>query len=192
GVRAALARRAPALGELLDEVIASDEQWRAATGSAEALRAQQREQSEQLAQARKRGEDVQERQEAMKQMSAQVKELTERVRAAEEERRRALAALPNTPHPSAAEGPEDEVVREVGEIRKLGFEPRDHLQLAGAMIDTERAARVSGSRFAYLKGELVTVELALVTWALAKLRGLGFEPVVPPALVRERALYGTG
>jgi seryl-tRNA synthetase len=192
GVRAALARRDPALGELLDEVIASDEQWRAATGSAEALRAQQREQSEQLAQARRRGEDVQERQEAMKQMSAHVKELTERVRVAEEQRRQALAALPNTPHPSAAEGPEDEVVREVGEIRKLGFEPRDHLQLAGAMIDTERAAKVSGSRFAYLKGELVTVELALVTWALAKLRGLGFEPVVPPALVRERALYGTG
>src|SRR5207302_1067378 len=142
--------------------------------------------------ARKRGEDVQERQEQMKQMSAQVKELTERVRVAQEERQQALAALPNTPHPSAAEGPEDEVVREVGELPKLGFEPRDHLQLAGAMIDTERAANVSGSRFAYLKGELVTVELALVAWALAKLRGLGFEPVIPPALVRERALYGTG
>jgi seryl-tRNA synthetase len=156
------------------------------------MRAQQREQSEQLAQASKRGEDVQERQEQMKQMSAQVKELTERVRVAQEERQQALAALPNTPHPSAAEGPEDEVVREVGEIPKLGFEPRDHLQLAGAMIDTERAANLSGSRFAYLKGELVTVELALVAWALAKLRGLGFEPVIPPALVRERALYGTG
>src|SRR5437764_9228756 len=60
------------------------------------------------------------------------------------------------------------------------------------MIDTERAAKLSGSRFAYLKGELVTVELALVAWALAKLRGHGFEPVIPPALVRERALYGTG
>ncbi len=154
GVRAALARRDPALGELLDEVIARDEQWRAATASAEAMRAQQREQSGQLAQASKRGEDVQERQEQMKQMSAQVKELTERARVAQEERQQALAALPNTPHPSAAEGPEDEVVREVGELPKLGFEPRDHLQLAGAMIDTERAANVSGSRFAYLKGEL--------------------------------------
>src|SRR5207244_5492641 len=59
-------------------------------------------------------------------------------------------------------------------------------------IDTERAANVSGSRFAYSKVELVTVELALVTWALAKLWGLGFEPVSPPALVRERAMYGTG
>ena len=125
GVRAALARRDPALGELLDEVMASDEQWRAATASAEAMRAQQREQSEQLAQARKRGEDVQERQEQMKQMSAQVKELTERARVVDEQRQQALAALPNTPHPSAAEGPEDEVVREVGEVPRLGFETRD-------------------------------------------------------------------
>ena len=192
GVRAALARRDPALGEPLDGVIARDEQWRAATASAEAMRAQQREQSEQLAQASKRGEDVQERQEQMKQMSAQVKELTERVRVAQEERQQALAALPNTPHPSAAEGPEDEVVREVGEIPKLGFEPRDHLQLAGAMIDTERGARLSGSRFAYLRGALVLVELALVRWALEKVQGHGFEPVIPPVLVRERALYGTG
>jgi seryl-tRNA synthetase len=69
---------------------------------------------------------------------------------------------------------------------------RDHLELAGAMIDMDRAALLSGARFAYLKGDLVMVELALVRFALEKLRGHGFEPVVPPVLVRERALYGTG
>jgi len=56
----------------------------------------------------------------------------------------------------------------------------------------DRAANLSGSRFAYLKGDLVMLELALVRWALEKLRGHGFEPVIPPVLVRERALYGTG
>ena len=56
----------------------------------------------------------------------------------------------------------------------------------------ERAARLSGSRFAYLNGDLVLLELALVRWALEKLRGHGFEPVIPPVLVRERALFGTG
>jgi seryl-tRNA synthetase len=56
----------------------------------------------------------------------------------------------------------------------------------------DRAARLSGARFAYLKGELVMLELALVRWVLEKLRGAGFEPVIPPVLVRERALYGTG
>ena len=103
-----------------------------------------------------------------------------------------LAQLPNLPDPSAASGPEDEVVRVVGEIPELGFAPRDHLELAGPMIDTERAARLSGSRFAYLKGELVALELALVSWALSKLAAHGLEPVIPPVLVRERALFGTG
>jgi seryl-tRNA synthetase len=60
------------------------------------------------------------------------------------------------------------------------------------MIDMDHAAIVSGARFAYLKGELVMLELALVRWAMEKLRGYGFEPVIPPALVRERALFGTG
>ena len=68
----------------------------------------------------------------------------------------------------------------------------DHLELAGALIDMEAGAQVAGSRFAYLKGDLVRLELALVRWALELLGGHGFEPVIPPVLVRERALYGTG
>ena len=103
-----------------------------------------------------------------------------------------LASLPNLPDPTAAPGPEDELVREVGEIPTFAFEPRDHLELAGDGIDMDRAARLSGARFAYLKGDLVMLELALVRWVLEKLRGKGFEPVIPPVLVRERALYGTG
>ncbi len=104
-----------------------------------------------------------------------------------------MRPLPNLPDPTAAPGPEDELVREVGgDPREFGFEPRDHLELAGAMIDMDRAAKLSGARFAYLKGDLVMLELALVRWALEKLRGHGFEPVIPPVLVRERALYGTG
>jgi seryl-tRNA synthetase len=60
------------------------------------------------------------------------------------------------------------------------------------MIDMEAGARLSGSRFAYLRGDLVLVELALVRWVMERLRGEGFEPVIPPVLVREQALYGTG
>ena len=120
------------------------------------------------------------------------KELTQALATIEEELSAALAPLPNLPDPSAAPGPEDELVRVVGEPPVFAFEPRDHLDLAGAMIDMDRAASLSGSRFAYLKGDLVMLELALVRWALEKLRGHGFEPVVPPVLVRERALFGTG
>jgi seryl-tRNA synthetase len=98
-----------------------------------------------------------------------------------------LVTLPNLPAPDAPD--EDTVLREVGDAGATG---RDHLELAGQRIDMEHAARVSGSRFAYLRGELVLLELALVRYAMEKLRGEGFEPVIPPVLVRERALFGTG
>jgi seryl-tRNA synthetase len=95
--------------------------------------------------------------------------------------------VPNPPDPSAPE--EDEVLREVGQSGKTGS---DHLDLLGGLVDMEAGARVAGSRFAYLKGPLVLLEFALVRWALELLGGKGFEPVIPPVLVREEALYGTG
>jgi seryl-tRNA synthetase len=98
-----------------------------------------------------------------------------------------VASLPNPPDPTAADA--DTTLREVGDATKSGA---DHLELAGALIDMEAGARVAGSRFAYLKGDLVLLELALVRWTLELLGGRGFEPVIPPVLVREEALFGTG
>ena len=72
------------------------------------------------------------------------------------------------------------------------YEVRDHLTLAGDRIDMERGARLSGSRFAYLRGGLARLELSLVSWVMDHLAEQGFEPVIPPVLVREEALYGTG
>jgi seryl-tRNA synthetase len=128
----------------------------------------------------------------MRGVAARVKELERGLGEVEPALDAALSSLPNLPDPTAAPGPEDELVREVGQIKPPAFEPRDHLELAGEMIDMDRGARLSGARFAYLKGDLVMLELALVRWVLEKLRTHGFEPVIPPVLVRERALYGTG
>ncbi len=187
GVRGALARRGDE--GRLDEVLSLDQDWRAATASAEVLRAEQKTASEEIAKAKRSGEDADELLARMRDMSGEVKALTERARQAEERLQEALATLPNLPDPTAADDG-DEVLREVGEPRVR--EGRDHLELAGDAIDMERGARLSGSRFAYLRGPLVMLELALVRWALEKLEGYGFEPVVPPVLVREQALYGTG
>jgi seryl-tRNA synthetase len=192
GVRTALSRRDPSLGEVVGEILERDQQWRAATTSAESLRAMQKTRSEAYGAAKARGEEAPELLAAMQQMSAQVKESTEQAAAAKQALDALVSRLPNLPDPTAAPGPEDEEIRTAGEPPSLSFEPRDHLELAGEMIDMDRGARLSGSRFAYLKGDLVMVELALVGWALQKLRGHGFEPVIPPVLVRERALYGTG
>jgi seryl-tRNA synthetase len=192
GVRAALARRDPELAQAIGEILQRDQQWRAATRAAEDLRAEQKARSDALGAARAGGEDGAELLAALKELSARVKELTEQARVAQEQLQQELARLPNLPDPSAASGPEDEVVRVIGETSQFAFEPRDHLELAGALIDMDSAATLSGARFAYLKGDLVMIELALVRWVLEKLRGHGFEPVAPPVLVRERALYGTG
>jgi seryl-tRNA synthetase len=190
-VRAALARRGEGVAGQVDRVLELDRRRRELLPELEGLRA---EQNEANARIRSAG-DAQEREreiEAMRAVAARGKELEQELAAVDAELQAALAALPNLPDPSAASGPEDELVREVGAVPSMDFEPRDHLELAGRMIDMDSAANVSGSRFAYLRGELVMLELALVRWALEKLRARGFEPVIPPVLVRERALYGTG
>jgi seryl-tRNA synthetase len=187
-VRTALARRGPEWAPRVDRVLELDERWRAAAQAAERLRAEQKAASEEVAAGKREGRDVGDRLARLKQLSGEVKALGERSKTAEQELLELLATLPNLPDATAAE-PEDEVVREVGEASKTG---RDHLELAGERIDMERGARLSGARFAYLRGDLAMLELALVQWTLHKLRDHGFEPVIPPVLVREQALYGTG
>ena len=105
--------------------------------------------------------------------------------------------VPNPAHPSAADGLVEEDAVEIkrwGTIRDFDFPVKDHRELGAGlgMIDTERAAKVSGSRFGYLTGPAVILEFALVRMALELLGGKGFTPVVPPVLVREEALFGTG
>ncbi len=120
-------------------------------------------------------------------LAARGRALSEEAEAIRRQRDDGLASLANLPADDAPD--EDEVIKEVGQAGATG---KDHLELAGWRIDMERAALVSGSRFAYLRGELVLLEFALVRYALGKLLELGHEPVVPPVLVREQALYGTG
>ncbi len=191
-MRAALARRGEDVARAIDAVIELDARRRALLPELEGLRGEQN-----AANARIRSaSDPAERENeiaAMREVAARAKELERELSNVDEGLQAALAPLPNLPDPTAAPGPDDELVKEVGGVPQLDFEPRDHLELAGTMIDMDAGAKLSGSRFAYLRGELVLVELALVRWAIEKLlRNHGFEPVVPPVLVRERALYGTG
>jgi seryl-tRNA synthetase len=175
----------------LDGVIELDRRRRELLPELEGLRAEQNEANARIRAAVDAGEREREIA-AMRGVAARAKALEQELGEVEQQLQEALAPLPNLPDPTAAPGPEDELVREVGEVLVLDFQPRDHLELAGERIDMDHAANLSGSRFAYLKGDLVMLELALVRWVLEKLRAAGFEPVIPPVLVRERALYGTG
>jgi seryl-tRNA synthetase len=163
-------------------VLELDEQWRALTTQLEQLRAEQNEAGRAL-----KGAPSAEQREQLAGLAARGRELSEEETRLRAERDAVLAALPNLPADDAPA--EDTVLRTVGEGAPSG---RDHLELAGPRIDMERAARLSGSRFAYLRGDLVLLELALVRYAMEKVMAEGFEPVIPPVLVREHALYGTG
>jgi seryl-tRNA synthetase len=184
-VRAALARRGDAAG--IDRVLELDRRRRDILPELEGLRAEQNEANAAIAAAKKAGNGADEAIAHMRGVSARAKGLAEELASVDADLQEALVALPNLPDPGAPA--QDTVIKEVGEAGRTG---RDHLELAGERIDMERGARLSGSRFAYLRGDLVMLEFALVRWALEKLRGHGFEPVVPPVLVREEALYGTG
>jgi seryl-tRNA synthetase len=191
-VRAALARRDPGLADTVDAILEQDRQWRAAAGKAEKLRSRQRIAGLTQAYVSHKGEPSPSLRAELKRLSTTVKEQGELASRTRAKLNELLLPLPNLPDPSAAPGPDDELVRKGGSVRAFDFPVRDHLQLAGPMIDVESATRLSGARFAYLLGDLVLVELALVRWVLELLRGRGFEPVIPPVLVREQALFGTG
>jgi seryl-tRNA synthetase len=182
GVRGALSRRGPEWAGAIDRVLELDERWRSLTAEAEEVRAQLN-----RASRGRRGAPTPEEREQLARLSARGRELSDEVAGVLSQRDAELASLPNLPAAGAPDS--DQVLREVGEAGKTG---RDHLELAGERIDVARAARVSGSRFAYLRGDLALLEVALVSYAMQRLVKEGFEPVIPPVLVRDRALYGTG
>jgi seryl-tRNA synthetase len=178
--RAALARRGAA--EAFDELVEADARWRELVPQVDELRAKQKLQ----------GKPTPEQLEELKARKAQLNELEVELAAAEAERDAALAKVPNPPHESAADGmTEDDAV----EIRRWGEppqlpEPKEHTQVG--RFELERAAKVSGSRFGFLVGDTALVALALYRFALDRLTREGFTTVIPPVLVREEAMYGTG
>ncbi|MFM9023605.1 MAG: serine--tRNA ligase, partial [Solirubrobacterales bacterium] len=185
--RQALARR-DAAGDF-DLALELDGRRRELIPELEALRAEQNEANDAIAAARRDGGDADAQVAAMKEVSEKAKAIQDELAGVEAELQAVVDKLPNLPEAGAPD--EDTVIREAGE-RPAIESPRDHLELAGDRVDMERGARLSGSRFAYLRGELVLLELALVRWVLDLLGEHGFEPVIPPVLVREEALYGTG
>jgi seryl-tRNA synthetase len=198
-VRSALARRGA--GEQLDELLAADERRRELNTRTDQIRAEQNKLSGEIEAAAKAGKandpEFAELREKSGDLKSELKELEPQLAELSEKRDELLASLPTLPEPDAPDGEteEDNVsLREVGDRPQFGFEPLDHLDLAQrhGWIEMEVAAETSGSRFAYLLGDLVMLEFSLVRFAMERLRAAGFQPAIPPVLVREQALYGTG
>jgi seryl-tRNA synthetase len=178
--RAALARKGAA--DAFDALLAADERWRALIPKVDELRGQ----------TKLKGKPTPEELEALRPVKAALKEAEEELAAAEAARDAALELVPNPPHDSAPDGDAEddaEELRRVGEPPSLA-EPREHTEIG--RFDMERAARVSGARFGYVMGDSARVAMALYQFALDHLAQAGFTPVIPPVLVREEAMYGTG
>jgi seryl-tRNA synthetase len=178
-------------------VLALDAQRREFLPRIEEGRARRNRVSQAIAQAKRSGADAEAQIAEMRDLGGELKRLEGELAEVEARRDELAARLPNLPDPDAPEGEtEDDAVtlREVGQPPRFAFEPRDHLDLglAPGWIEMEKAGSASGSRFAYLVGDLVLVELALIRLAVERTRAEGFEPVVPPVLVREGPLFGTG
>jgi seryl-tRNA synthetase len=178
------------------EALASlDEEIRRVRFEAESVRSEQKDAGRRIAQLS--GDEKTEAIAEMGRVSERFKELSARADDLQQRFDAVWITIPNLVDESAADGFTDadnvEVARR-GEPRHYDFEPRDHASLGELLgvIDTDRGAKVSGSRFGFLKGKAVLLEFALVRFALEKLVAAGFTPMAPPVLVREQALFGTG
>ena len=179
-IRAALARKGAA--EAFDALLAADERWRSLVPRVDDLRARQKSD----------GKPTPERIEELKRIKEELRALEEELAGAEAERDRLALRVPNPPHESVPDGASDEdavEVRRVGEPPRLET-PREHTEVG--RFDMDRAARISGSRFGYWIGDTARLALALYGFALDRLTAKGFLAVLPPVLLREEALIGTG
>jgi seryl-tRNA synthetase len=184
-VKAALRRKRADPG-LVDRALEADRRRRELLQTVETLRAAQNRASAEIPQLR--GPERDARIAEMKQIAGELRAAEPDLRAAEEALQSALLRIPNPPHPSVPDGgPENSVtLRVVGAPPAFEFPPRDHVELGALLdiLDTERSARVSGTRFYFLRREGALLQLALVRFAVDRLAAEGFVPTIPPVLVK--------
>jgi len=180
GFRAAVARKGS--GEAFDKLMAADIRWRELETRVTELRAK----------TKLKGKPTPEQLEELRGLKEELKRLEDEHGEAERARDEALTRVPNPPHESAPDGDTEEDAQELkrwGEPPQLA-EPKEHTEIG--RFEMERAARVSGSRFGYWLGDTALLALAMYRFALDRLVQEGFTPALPPVLVREEAMYGTG
>lgn len=180
----------------IDALLAADEQKRSLQQQTESLKAEQNQASKSIPNLE--GDEKAKALASMKELSEKRKTLESELTKAQESFNSIMNVLPAPPVDSAPDGKDDtenEVVSFVGEKPNFDFDPKEHWELAEALdiLDTERSAKVSGSRFYYMKKELALLQRALIFWAYTETsRKFGFTPMIPPFMTRADAIRGTG
>jgi seryl-tRNA synthetase len=180
---------------IIEELLAADVSWREGTQQLNDLRAQRNTAAKAISEAKKSGGDVAAAVAGMKQVADDIKALDASVAAAVAARDGILRSLPNLMHesvPVGADDTENVLVRAWGGQPKHDFPAVSHVDLLTSLdlADLERAARAAGSRFVYMKGDLVMLGRALEFFALQFLRGKGYTPIEPPYMLRREAIEG--
>jgi len=179
----------------LDKIISLDSERRSILSAVEALRAKQNAVSKDIPQ--KQGKEKEDLLSDMKSLKEELKIKEQSLEDLQEELKSLLLQVPNPPFDEVPDGKGDEdnvVIDTFLEPTKFDFEPKDHIELGKSLdlLELEKAAETSGARFYYVKNDLVLLEFALIQYALSKILAKGFSPILPPALVREQAMIGTG
>jgi seryl-tRNA synthetase len=195
-----IAQRLATRGDVssLDRFRELDGKRRAAISQSEQLKARRNAESAEIAKLRREGADTTERQAQVRAIGGEIASLDEQVKSLDEEFRELLAGIPNVPHESVPAGKDSEdnvEVRRVGQPRQFDFEPKAHWDLGPELgiLDLERAAKITGARFALYWGMGARLERALVNFMLdTHTREHGYTEVLPPFLVNSASLFGTG
>ena len=179
----------------VDDLLDNDKKWRSIQSEANSLRGKRNKLTEQIAQLRRKGQDVSALVKEAEQIPEQIKGLEKDTSELEGKIRSTLMELPNIIHESVPVGKDENdniEVKKWGTLPQFDFQPRDHIDLAAkyALIDLERAAKVAGARFYYLRGDLVRLNQALIVLALDFMEKKGFHLTLPPYLMRREAIGG--
>jgi seryl-tRNA synthetase len=197
-VQTGMANRGLNVTAELQQLATAESHRRRLIPTIEGLKREQNSSGDQVARAKRQGQDASHLFEASKQRAGKIKQLEFELDSAERQRTVLLEALPNLPHPSVPVGKtaaDNVVVRTWGETRKFDFEPKAHWDLGPELgiIDFERATKISGTRFAFLMGAGAQLERALINFMLTlHTNEHGYTEVEPPFLVSSTTLYGTG
>ncbi len=183
--------------EELDEVVAIDEKRRAKLSETEALKAKRNEVSKEIAAKKRNKENADDAIKAMREVGEQIKKLDEEVAELTEKQNYILLRLPNFPDDSDPIGPDEsynQEVRKWNEPTKFNFEPKAHWDLGDDLhiLDFDTAAKVSGARFVYYKGAGALLERAVYNFFLDENTKEGYTEVIPPYLVNDDSMQGTG
>ncbi len=179
------------------DILEKDKKWRQSINKVNELRCKRNKVSLEISALKKQKKDAVEKIAEMKKVASKIDALEKTIENVRVKIDYMLLRLPNIMHESVPKGVDDTKnveVRAVGKIKKMLFEPKDHIDIGESLdlFDLERGAKVSGARFYYLKNDAVLLEFAVIRFVLDQLQKEGYELIIPPMLVREKVMEGAG